>query len=379
MSAAYYVAAFFIIAAGLYTVRRYRQNPTPAMRAFAATLFLLATAFIVLANATRPIIDDIVHLHPFARWVGNALTIAAGASLNVVLSHFARRPTDPPPPTRRYALAVTASFIAMGICVLGTPDNDDFVDVYATDTSVTAYLLIYLASIGAVMTVALISGIRYARDNHGLMRAAMTFVATGAGFGIAYSLYKLGVVAARYEGHQLGTESIIGPVLGLAAALLITIGSTLGSWVPATAAAIRRRVLYRQLAPLHTALAEAFPEITLDVQVSSRRYRLDRRVVEIGDGLVRLRPWSDRAALSAKAVNLRQDHELPVVQAMIVTAALRARADGIPPADPCFNWLNSSSTTPTNLEGEAAHLAGISRAFTSLPADTRLPEVTVTA
>ncbi|MFC9976372.1 DUF6545 domain-containing protein [Spirillospora sp. NPDC127200] len=187
---------------------------------------------------------------------------------------------------------------------------------------------------------------------------------------------KAAVVVARHSGGQLGTESILGPALGLAAALLITIGSTIGTVGPNATTAIRRIVLYRRLAPLHTTLAEAFPQIRFDTDIRDRHYRLDRRVVEIRDAQVLLRPWNDRAYLAARAAHLHEQHPLPTVQAMILTAALQAKASGEPPAVPSSQWTGPGPNAPTSLEDEAVYLARISRAFTRLPADAQLPHVT---
>ncbi|MEU6034026.1 MAB_1171c family putative transporter [Actinomadura sp. NPDC047616] len=375
MSVAYYLAAALITAAGIYTARRCRATPSPALRAFTATLFLIAAAFLLLANGTRPLIDKAIGIPCIARWAGHTLTLAAAAGLNIMLACFARRPDDEPPRKAPHVSVIAVSSAVMATLILGTPDHDDFVDVYATRGDVTAYLMIYLVSLGVTMSVTMVSGIRYTTRTTGWLRAGMKLVVTGAAFGVAYSLYKTAVVAAHHNGHTLGTESIIGPTLGLACALLLTIGTTLGSWAPSLSAAVRRAVLYQRIAPLHKALSNAFPEVQLNVDVSDRRERLDRRVVEIHDGLLRLRPWSDPLHRAATHAGMIHEHDCAAVEALVIYQALQARANGEPPA--ALHTDRPTWASTTDLEAEAARLARIARAFVNPPAHIAFSESTL--
>ena len=93
---------------------------------------------------------------------------------------------------------------------------------------------------------------------------------------------------------------------------------------------------YWRLYPLWNLLRQAVPEIELPLDPGMRwniRYRLHRRVIEIRDAQLILRPYSIRiivklATAIAQESGLPPDRAAAVTEAAIIVSALRSRARG---------------------------------------------------
>lgn len=98
-------------------------------------------------------------------------------------------------------------------------------------------------------------------------------------------------------------------------------------------------IAYRRLRPLWVTLLQAVPEVELREldPGSSIRWRLLRRVVEIRDAELALRPYwradvAARASAAARAATLSADLEAAVVEAAVLMDAAGACVQGRPPA-----------------------------------------------
>jgi hypothetical protein len=127
---------------------------------------------------------------------------------------------------------------------------------------------------------------------------------------------------------------------------------------------------YWRLYPLWNLLRQAIPEIELPLDPGMRwniRYRLHRRIIEIRDALLILRPYSigiivKLATAIAQESGLPPDRTTAVAEAAIIISALRARA---------YGWISAPGRTPENQAGamtgndmhaEAASLILVGRA-----------------
>jgi hypothetical protein len=129
-----------------------------------------------------------------------------------------------------------------------------------------------------------------------------------------------------------------------------------------------------RLRPLWTLLLEAAPDVELPAQPGTRlspRFRLHRRVIEIRDAELALRPFWDRdaareAARAARSAGLAPEQHDAVVEAVMILTALGARRGGAEAsADP---RAGRSLTEPRNdLESETARLLLVSRAVRHSP------------
>jgi hypothetical protein len=126
-------------------------------------------------------------------------------------------------------------------------------------------------------------------------------------------------------------------------------GLTMPSWGPRTA--VDQAGSYRALEPLWTALHEAFPAIALHdepagrAEVGDLNYRLYRRMVEIWDGLLALRPYRTTPAAPT-----------PEAEADEIQAALQRRRAGAEPSD------GPDGSAPDR-DDELAWLVATSRSF----------------
>jgi hypothetical protein len=93
---------------------------------------------------------------------------------------------------------------------------------------------------------------------------------------------------------------------------------------------------YWRLYPLWDALRQVIPEIQLPPEPGLRwniRYRLHRRVIEIRDAELVLRPYAmaevaGQAAATARSSGLRPDRAAAVVEAAIIVSSIHSRLGG---------------------------------------------------
>jgi hypothetical protein len=134
---------------------------------------------------------------------------------------------------------------------------------------------------------------------------------------------------------------------------------------------------YRQLHPLWSALRLAVPQIALAPPRGTRHhigFRLYRRVIEIRDGELALRPYrdptvADAATAAAAEAGLTGDALNTVVQATILATALQAKHAGQRARHniACTSALSVPGPDPHTLHCETAWLLQLSRAFGHSP------------
>ena len=129
-----------------------------------------------------------------------------------------------------------------------------------------------------------------------------------------------------------------------------------------------------RLRPLWAMLLDGAPDVRLPPQPGTRlaaRYRLHRRVVEIRDAQLALRPFRDsraaaEAADAARSAGLTRDERDAVIEAAMIVSALGARRNGAAPAS--SPDAGHGLPEPGNdLESEADRLLRVSRAVRRSP------------
>jgi hypothetical protein len=219
-----------------------------------------------------------------------------------------------------------------------------------------------------------------------------------AGCGLLRLVVNDGLVLAAVKGADPGTRLLreaAGPeaVFGSVAELLL---GTLAAFAASHAAfavlcalplvIILQRGLRRarllagtwaawfRLRPLWAMLLDGAPDVRLPPQPGTRlaaRYRLHRRVVEIRDAQLALRPFRDgraaaEAAAAALLAGLPEDERDAVIEAAMIVSALGARRNGAAPASnpDAGHGLPGSGN---DLESEADRLLRVSRAVRRSP------------
>ena len=160
-------------------------------------------------------------------------------------------------------------------------------------------------------------------------------------------------------------------------------GTTMPAWgphagIPALVDWLHRYRSLRRLYPLWLALYQASPQIALFPPVPfladilawrQLEFRLHRRVVEIRDGQLMLRPYRHPAAMEyarelCATAGLAEEEAAVVLEATDLAVALRMRAAG--------RVMGSLAPTPlapagANLESEAAALERVARCYRRSP------------
>ncbi|MEU0797203.1 MAB_1171c family putative transporter [Amycolatopsis sp. NPDC005961] len=156
-----------------------------------------------------------------------------------------------------------------------------------------------------------------------ILRTGLGLVVAGIVAAAAYMVIRtvIAISARAPFDFDYGKGFLLSKALPTTAHLLVLVGVG----VPAVAGLLRRRRQYRRLGPLWLALYRAEPAIALEpprTTVFPTRLHLYRRVIEIRDGLLVIRPYR-----TGSATGERQE-------AAEILAALRAREDGLPPLSP---------------------------------------------
>lgn len=192
------------------------------------------------------------------------------------------------------------------------------------------YAVAQLPSFAVIASLCL----RDARQTHDrVLRAGLGSIVAGIVAAACYIVSKTVVaISARADfTFPAGREFLLSKALPTAAHLLVLVGVGL----PALVDWARRCRQYRWLGPLWHALYQAEPSIALDPPaLFPTRMRLYRRVIEIRDGLLALHAYrspevTEVARRSAAEAGLRGGRLEAAAEAAAVTAALRARTEGV--------------------------------------------------
>ncbi|WP_431976068.1 MAB_1171c family putative transporter [Micromonospora haikouensis] len=383
-------AAF--IAAG-YKIRDLRATPgDPAMQALVAGLIVLG---IGVASATPLIYTPLNHLvgvPNLFRLITHLAMIAFSVAFTIMRLYVAYDPDQAGPRARRRVVGYLAAAAVMIALFAAAPVDEDRVDwtiYYGDEPLVVAYLITYLATFGsALFEIARLSHRTGGFLPKGHLRTGMKLTEFGAAFGMSYCLYKALYLAAKAAELRppaplawINREDLISPLLAVPGALLIIIGLTLPSWLPALRAAsgtITAYRAYRDLLPLWQDLYQAEPEILFGEYPPSWpapaqvNRLLARRAIEIPDGLLRLADFYDpdvqaRTDRAARARGLAGDDLRAAVTAACLRDALAARAAGRRPATPAA--LETADTATR--EDQIAWLRQVAVAYRKpSPADT---------
>ncbi|MDG4830872.1 hypothetical protein O7627_16365 [Solwaraspora sp. WMMD1047] len=337
-----------------YKLRDLRQDP--ANRVLRAMVYAFCSFAVAITLAVPPIartVDQLTGLPNLARILshGGVMSIAAHAELLLL---FLAMPAERAAPRARLRLwASTAAFGVLAALWLTTLPMDPPVDLDIHDgdsPTVAVYMTIYLAVFVAYCADIARLCWRFARVSpRSWLRLGLRVTATGATFALVYCTSKACYLAAYRLGYQPVGEPEINSVLVTISALLMLVGMTVPTWGPRADAAagwLARLRAWRRLGPLWRAVVAVQPHLVLDerahrwpVALRDLDYALHRRITEIRDGRLALRPYIDErigpvAAGLAAAAGLAPDRRMPVVEAALLAAGVRAARSRTPAARP---------------------------------------------
>jgi hypothetical protein len=295
---------------------------------------------------------------------------------------------------RQLGVALVASLVFMALLFGLAPVDDEsleFMSKYADAPFMLEYWLVFLSYLG----VALINVVRLdlsyaARSDNPSLKLGLWTGALGAFIGLGYVANEGVYVVGRNLGfgYPLGDKDMITTVLVAGGTSLMIIGSTMPGWgsrvgIPTIWGWIHRYRMLRELYPLWSTLCNSSPKIAMSppptpivdaLSIRDAGFRMYRRVIEIRDGLLTLRPYVDPRARNL-ALQLGREAGLTgldltaVSEAATVAVALRAKSRG--------HAFASGDVIPAggggaDLESEAAFLSCMSRAHRYSPVVRRV-------
>ena len=370
----------------LYKLSARRRSPDdPAAHPYLGTLVALALALTVLAHPVYVTLDRLAGIPNLARLLGHSFIVLAAWSARSTLS-YVNYPFEQARSRVRHHGAILVVALVFMVVLFGLAPVDEetmqFMSRYATTPFILEYWLVFLGFLGvALFDIVRLDLTHAARADNPALKVGLRTVALGGIVGLGYvaneGLYVLGAqVDATYP---LGDKDMITTVLVAGGTSLMIIGSTMPAWgpivgIPAAARWIDRYWMLRVLYPLWADLYRASPDIALSLPSSplmdalamrDLNVRLYRRVVEIRDGLLTLRPFVDPkvrevAGALGRSAGLSGDELDAVAEAATVAAAIRAkrRRRAIAGGD-----VVAAAPVGSDLSAEAAYLTRLSRAY----------------
>ncbi|GAA4227637.1 hypothetical protein GCM10022254_15810 [Actinomadura meridiana] len=370
-----------------------RGSSQPGLGALCLLLTTLGLAFALLSDTAQDLENT---LYPnLGRLLSNICALLAALGIVSQRLSVSHSPEVARAKIRRRVVLFSVSIVTMTVLFLSSPlpvTVGEFANRYPERPALVGYSLIFVAGFGSAMIDLLILSARFAcHATRPALRLGLRTVGVGAAIelaslaeGTVFIISQAAGLPSPTPGHDEPCTSVFTPAgcafaIGFPslAALLIIVGMSLPAWGPALAAPVRwaRDLrLLRRLYPLWDALHEVFPHIALPASPSAwPRYRLQRRVIEVHDGLLALRPYysSDaRDAARRLADEVGGGKAEATVEAAVISGALHARttAVGEPPPPPD----QDEARQETDLISDATWLAQVAEAFVTFQTERPL-------
>lgn len=331
-----------------------RRSPgNLALRSLWLSYVMLALALTVFLPSVYRALSDAVDVPNVAEPVGRSLILGAGCAAQSMLLYLTHSESAAGARLRRRIWVLLPSLVTMNVFfVLAPVDRETlrFTITYVGDPFVTGFLVVFLGYLGFALVDVIRLCWRYAPlADRELLATGLRIVAGGCAFGLAYIAHKGIYLGLRTSGGSPSTEveSGVAMLLALAGLVLIIVGTTLPAWGPRLRPSALRRwfrayVAHQRLYPLWSALYRSTPEIGLDPPSSRLHdaldfrdidFRLYRRVIEIRDGRLALRPYLCPDVRTEEADDVAPSHldavdELAEVEARVLADALQAKLKG---------------------------------------------------
>ncbi|GAA1025626.1 hypothetical protein GCM10009557_00250 [Virgisporangium ochraceum] len=278
------------------------------------------------------------------------------------------------------SVAAGATLVAFHAVANSRTDSVTFNVEDARMPAVSAYLLVYLAAFVWYTVDIVRLAWRFARATpRPWSRRGMRLAAVGAGFGFLYCVNKAAFIVGYWAGFRPTGEKNISAVLILFSCIFCAVGFTMPAWGPAIDGARRwvgRRQAYRRLYPLWRDLVRSSPNLVLDHRLDHGRaplrgvdFALTRRVVEICDARLALRPW-----ISSDAVPLQGNPAEE--EAARIARGVDAQRDDRRATDPDTTPI---ADPPGGYDGQVAWLVAVASAYRRIGRDRRTAATAVTS
>ena len=381
--------ATVVWAALAYRVWGLRRDPgDPTLRMLCVALGGIALALTFAIPAVYLATDAFVGIPNLSRLVMNLGALLFSMAVQQLLVSWLYPPEQARRRGRRWLWLYLPAVAAQVVLFAGAPVDEEAVDFtvrYGDEPSVMALLAIL--SICLAITIADIVRLcwRYAAAaQRPYLRIGLRSTGLGAIAGLCYWVVELVRQLVRLATWPSGVvllsdhaTQILFALTTFVGTVFVAVGLTIPAWGPRLDD-VRRWISqyrdYRRLRPLWTMLYRATPEIALEPPsardpwwIGDLDYRLVRRVIEIRDGRLALRPFLDpvvaeRAAGTGQRAGLSGVELQAAIEAASLVAAVRAKERG-----QSSTGGRPDDETPggADLSSEAAWLVLVARALPS--------------
>jgi hypothetical protein len=367
-----------------YGLRRNWHDP--ASRALCYSFAFLALTYILAIPMFAKGFDQLVGIPNLAALVIHTSLMAYSGTVHVQLLYWQYPPEIARPKVARWSLffvMVEAGLVVTFVLAGVEQRVSSFILMSAHNPYIAAYTLLMCTGLGTALLATFVSCRRYAKVPGRLwLRRGLRITAVGAVFMLGFTAIRLSDVVGVRLGADPGQWEFLSPLCAGIGVLLISIGLTIPGWGP-WLSAMRRwwEVLsaHRRLYPLWHAFYRAFPDIALTPPDRSLRdllnlrdleFRLYRRVVEIQDGRLLLRPHLSQEVLAevtsmAEQAGLTGERLRATAEAAQIKAALQA--SGGEGATVANSAPAGGGRTGTGVHDEIVWLTQVAHAFTQSP------------
>ncbi|GHF58793.1 hypothetical protein GCM10010218_45160 [Streptomyces mashuensis] len=390
MNTLYDILAYLCAAAGL-TAFLYklpalaRQPRDPALYALCTYFLGSAVSFLIDLNQIRDDVAEFLDFPNVTTVITQGAVVVLTAAQQVVLIHWSHAPGESGPRAGRRilgfaaALAVLLAFFFLIAPPRRVTSAEETLLLNMHNPRYAVYLCFYLGicAVGQVATVRL--SYRYAHFSPcGWLRVGMWSVTAGAALILLYCSIRYIEIAGTHLGFDMSHWEYAYWLAGDLGSLLQIFGWTVPSWghrLPALTRWVVNYQSYLRLRPLWWPLYRATPDIALDEPRRERldwlpprdlEYRLYRRVIEIRDGQLALRPYFPSPGGPGDD---GRDRAPAVREALLLHRALCSRKrDGVPPVgDPADVRL--PAPPQGDIAKEISWLTAVATAFARITAD----------
>jgi hypothetical protein len=330
-----------------------RDRSNPALLALCVYFLCSAMSFLLGLDAIWPYIANLFGYENVTTILIHTIVVVLTAAQQVVLVYWTWPPEQARPRARRRLITFGSTLVILVfLFFFALPSRRHGAETASllnvSNPSYALYLFCYttVVAAGQVETVRL--SLRYAKMvGRSWLRIGMLIVTAGAILILVYCGMRDAEVIGVHAGFDMAPWDPVQWTAGDVGSLFEIIGWTLPGWGPRLSAGerwVRDYRTYRRLRPLWAALYEAVPAIALDpprtrlgdlLPLRDLDHRLYRRVIEIRDAQLALRPYTDPAAAEAareraRAAGFVGDWQHAMVEASVIGSALYAKAHGLP-------------------------------------------------
>lgn len=344
-------AALLWVAFVVKAVDARRHPGQPTLRMLAAMLGCLSVTATLFSPGVNTWLSGVTGVANVADPLARTFLLGGAWLVQAFLLHLTQPSSSEAARRSRQRLwpaAVTA--VVLWVLFLTAPVDDvteRMTAVYGDLGIIQAYLLVFLVYLGGALVDLMRGALRYAPAAAGPLQTGLRSVGIGAACGLVYVAVKVGflLLAALGRPGPPELESTLARTSAAAAGVFVVLGATWPAVQPRLASARRDMTAYvqhRRLYPLWSALYRSQPGIALDpaesvladaLRVRQPTFLLYRRVIEIQDARLALRPYLDvslaeQLRREAGARGLSGDDAAAFVAAGMVHAGIQAAAEG---------------------------------------------------